>query len=142
MSQQSHSSFPRPSAEVLELIQGLYVRKGTEISLIAGSIDEIGDLLHYLIMFPAKTDEDKLLQLKASFYLAEGAAMTENGPNILMQLIEMMRDSLKVNTNIAMDRSGGFMPSAGGSTSFDERKPDGKRGQFESAKFEPKGDGK
>lgn len=137
-------NIPNPAQQLLAIINGLYVRQGVELSIIAGSICYIGDLLHYLLNFPLKAPEDVLLRLRAWDYLAEAAAMTPYGPQILQAIVGAMNDALKLNVNLALDRSGGYMPSAGPKSSFDEKKPeDGKRGQFESARFEPpKGDKK
>jgi hypothetical protein len=135
------SAIPNPAQQLLAIIDGLYVRQGVEVSIIAGSVSSIGDLLHYLLNFPLKTPEDVLLRMRAWDYLAEAAAMTPYGPQILQSIVKAMDDALKLNVSLAMERSGGFNPAAGPRSSFDEKKPqDGKRGQFESATFEPKGD--
>jgi hypothetical protein len=136
------SSIPNPAQQLLAIINGLYVRQGVEVSIIAGSICWIGDNLHYLLNFPLKTPKDVLLRIRAWNYLAEAAAMTPHGPQILQAIVGALDDALKLNVNLALDRSGGYISSAGAKTSFDEKKPeDGKRGQFESARYEPpKGD--
>lgn len=135
------STIPNPAQQLLAIIDGLYVRQGVEVSIIAGSISSMGDLLHYMLNFKLKTPADVLLRLRAWDYLAEAAAMTPYGPQILQAIVKAMDDALKLNVSLAMERSGGFNPAAGPRSSFDEKKPeDGKRGQFESAKFIPKGE--
>ena len=135
------TAIPNPAQQLLAIIDGLYVRQGVEVSIIAGSLCRLDPRLHYLLNFRVRTPRDVLLRLRAWDLLAQIAAMTPYGPQILQAIVSAMDDALKLNISLAMERSGGFNPSAGPRSSFDEKKPaDGKRGQFESARFEQKGE--
>jgi hypothetical protein len=103
-----------------------FKKQGWEINLISGGIKDIGPLLHICgnadqLLLPQGDDLKKMLKAfglpedfverkkeQAVNYIAEGSSMTPNGYDERQQLLELMKDSLKLNINLQSDKAALF----------------------------------
>jgi|GEM_PF-6824271 len=108
------SGIPRPSTEITTIEDKHFKKQEFEINLISGGIRDIGPILHICLnadklLLPDDNESKALIQkikTQAENYVAEGSAMTPNGYGERQQLLELLRDALKLNVTIAQKGRG------------------------------------